>query len=69
MMNLDQLMTQLKDAGANENTLNLAKNCFELGRANAGMEMVDMIKKAFIDGYTQALNERDAEQQKPEILN
>jgi hypothetical protein len=68
-MNLDQLMTRLKDAGANENTLSLAKNCFELGRANAGMEMVDMIKKSFIDGYTQALNERDAEQQKPEILN
>lgn len=68
-MNLDQLVSQLKDAGANENTLTLAKTCYEMGRANAGMEMVDMIKKAFIDGYTQALNERDAEQQKPEILN
>lgn len=68
-MNLDQLIAQLKDAGANENTLTLAKTCYEMGHANAGSKMVEMMKKSFIDGYTQALNERDAEKQKPEILN
>lgn len=31
MTTLEQLMTDLKAAGANENTLRLAMNCYELG--------------------------------------
>jgi hypothetical protein len=31
-MNVEQLITDLKAAGANENTLRLAMNCYELGQ-------------------------------------
>jgi hypothetical protein len=34
-MTLDELITDLKAAGANENTLRLAMNCYELGKAEA----------------------------------
>lgn len=34
-MTLDELITDLKAAGANENTMQLAMNCYELGLANA----------------------------------
>lgn len=34
-MTLQELITDLKAAGANENTMQLAMNCYELGLANA----------------------------------
>lgn len=34
-MTLQELITDLKAAGANENTLQLAMNCYELGLKNA----------------------------------
>ncbi len=33
-MTLDELITDLKAAGANENTIKLAMNCYELGRSD-----------------------------------
>lgn len=33
-MTLQELITDLKAAGANENTVRLAMNCYELGRVN-----------------------------------
>lgn len=37
-MTLDELITDLKAAGANENTLRLAMNCYELGVAKSQAE-------------------------------
>lgn len=37
-MTLQELITDLKAAGANENTMQLAMNCYELGLANAQRE-------------------------------
>jgi hypothetical protein len=34
-MTLQELITDLKAAGANDNTLHLALNCYELGKADA----------------------------------
>jgi hypothetical protein len=34
-MTLQELITDLKAAGANDNTMQLAMNCYELGLANA----------------------------------
>lgn len=34
-MTLDELITDLKAAGVNENTLRLAMNCYELGLKNS----------------------------------
>lgn len=34
-MTLQELITDLKAAGANENTMQLAMNCYELGLGNA----------------------------------
>ena len=33
-MTLEELLTDLRAAGANENTIRLAMNCYELGRVN-----------------------------------
>lgn len=37
-MTLAELITDLKAAGANENTIKLALNCYELGKAEAQAE-------------------------------
>jgi hypothetical protein len=34
-MTLDELITDLKAAGANENTIKLAMNCYEFGQSDA----------------------------------
>lgn len=39
-MTLQELITDLKAAGANENTMQLAMNCYELGLANAQRKML-----------------------------
>jgi hypothetical protein len=44
-MNLETLITDLKAAGANENTLRLAMNCYELGRSDLRQELYTSLTK------------------------
>jgi hypothetical protein len=44
-MTLDQLITDLKAAGANENTIRLAMNCYELGRDDLRKQLADEIER------------------------
>lgn len=40
-MTLAELITDLKAAGANENTIKLALNCYELGKEHMSMQWTD----------------------------
>ena len=44
-MTLEELMVDLKAARANENTIRLAMNCFELGQTSKCMELADKVEK------------------------
>lgn len=44
-MNLEELITDLKAAGASENTIKLAMNCYHFGRTSVKREMAEEIAK------------------------
>jgi hypothetical protein len=44
-MTLEELITDLKAAGANENTVNLAMNCYELGKDDLRKALADEIER------------------------
>lgn len=44
-MTLQELITDLKAAGANENTLRLAMNCYELGQKDEREECAKLCKQ------------------------
>ncbi len=56
MTKLQELITDLKAAGANENTIRLAMNCYELGKADAEKEISDTLTIAHMDGYARGVD-------------
>lgn len=57
-MTLAELITDLKAAGANENTMQLAMNCYELGLANAQRKP---LTDEMVVAAARVLNERQAD--------
>lgn len=47
-MTLQELITDLKAAGANENTMQLAMNCYELGRVNEREQLLAVCSDAVV---------------------
>lgn len=63
-MTLEELITDLKAAGANENTLRLALNCYQLGRVNereACAKMCDSIAERANGSHTAMADDRNDE--------
>lgn len=56
-MTIDELITDLKAAGANENTLRLAMNCYEMGKQES-----DDLTIAYMCGFQKGKDQAKSQQ-------